>query len=112
MTKLVIIRIHGQAHLSPKSRDTLRLLRLDRKFACVIIEDSVSTRGMLQQAKDQVTWGELSAELAAKIGDKKLLHLQPPRGGFERKGTKKQFTSKGALGYRKEKINDLLKRMM
>ena len=38
--------------------------------------------------------------------------LSPPRGGFERKGIKASFSDKGALGYRADKINDLLKKMM
>ena len=38
--------------------------------------------------------------------------LHPPRGGFERKGIKKSFNIGGALGYRGQKINDLIKRMV
>lgn len=45
-------------------------------------------------------------------GLKSFFRLTPPRGGFERKGTKKPFSIGGVLGYRKEKINDLVKRML
>ena len=34
------------------------------------------------------------------------------KGGFERKGTKMPFHLGGALGNRKEKINDLIRRML
>jgi large subunit ribosomal protein L30 len=44
--------------------------------------------------------------------DQKVFRLSPPRGGFERKGIKTPFTMGGALGNRKEKINDLIKRMI
>ncbi|MAG07839.1 50S ribosomal protein L30 [Candidatus Woesearchaeota archaeon] len=43
---------------------------------------------------------------------KKCFRLSPPRGGFERKGTKKAFSQGGALGYRAEKINLLIKKML
>jgi large subunit ribosomal protein L30 len=43
---------------------------------------------------------------------KPVFRLHPPRKGFERGGIKKPFTAGGALGYRGEKINDLLEKMM
>ena len=46
------------------------------------------------------------------MGIKKLFSLHPPVKGFERKGKKTAFTQNGAFGYRSEKINDLLKRMI
>jgi len=45
-------------------------------------------------------------------GMKPFFRLKPPKGGFERGGIKKPFSLGGALGYRKEKINDLIKRMI
>ncbi|MCX8200408.1 MAG: 50S ribosomal protein L30 [Candidatus Micrarchaeota archaeon] len=43
------------------------------------------------------------------VGLKKVLRLKPPKGGY--KFTKLPYP-RGALGYRGEKINDLLRRMM
>ena len=56
----------------------------------------------------------MSGELALKDlpGLKLFFKLSPPRGGFERGGIKKQFALGGVVGYRKEQINDLLKKMM
>ena len=51
-------------------------------------------------------------ELKDIPGMKLFFKLCPPRHGFERKGIKKPFSLGGVLGYRKEKINELLKRMM
>ncbi len=51
-------------------------------------------------------------ELKDLPGLKLFFKLSPPKGGFENGGIKKQFANGGALGYRKEKINDLLKRMI
>lgn len=45
-------------------------------------------------------------------GLKPFFKLSPPVKGFERGGTKKPYSMGGVLGYRKEKINDLIKRML
>lgn len=41
-----------------------------------------------------------------------VFQLAPPRKGFEKKGVKRTFTQGGALGYRREKINALIERMI
>ena len=51
-------------------------------------------------------------ELKDIPGFKTFFRLCPPSKGYERKGIKKQFSMGGALGYRKDKINDLVKRML
>ncbi len=51
-------------------------------------------------------------ELKDVPGLKPFFTLNPPRKGFERKGTKMPYSLGGALGYRKADINDLLRRMM
>ena len=45
-------------------------------------------------------------------GLKQFFRLSPPIRGFERGGIKKPFSMGGALGYRKENINDLVRRMI
>ena len=45
-------------------------------------------------------------------GLKPFFRLKPPEKGFERKGIKSPFSMGGALGYRKDKINDLIIRML
>ncbi len=45
-------------------------------------------------------------------GLKLFFRLSPPRKGFERKGIKVPFSQGGVLGYRKEKINELITRMI
>ncbi|MAG47809.1 50S ribosomal protein L30 [archaeon] len=45
-------------------------------------------------------------------GFKPFFKLKPPTKGFERGGIKKPFSLGGVLGYRKEKINDLIQRML
>lgn len=55
---------------------------------------------------------EFKKELKDLPGLKLFFRLLPPRGGFERGGVKEQFSKGGVLGYRKDKINDLIKRMV
>jgi large subunit ribosomal protein L30 len=45
-------------------------------------------------------------------GMKPYFRLTPPKKGFERQGIKRPFSMGGALGYRKDKINQLIKRMI
>jgi len=45
-------------------------------------------------------------------GLKPIFRLNPPKKGFEREGIKKPYTLGGALGDRKDKIKDLIMRMI
>ena len=45
-------------------------------------------------------------------GIKLFFRLSPPRNGFERKGVKVPFSQGGVLGYRKESINNIIRRML
>ena len=55
---------------------------------------------------------EFKRELKDLPGLKQFFKLSPPKGGFERGGVKKHFALGGVLGYRKDKINDLIKKMV
>jgi len=54
----------------------------------------------------------MKKELKDVPGIKLFFRLCPPIQGFERKGIKKPYSLGGVLGYRKEKINELLRKMM
>lgn len=123
MSKIAIILLRGRIGIHRDIKYTLDLLRLKKKHVCVVIEEKPETKGMLQKVKDYVTWGtideETHKELLEKRGQKDsegklkpFFNMQPPKGGFERKGIKKPFGLGGALGNRKEKINDLIKKML
>lgn len=113
--QIAVVMVRGQVGLSQELRDTLHMLRLKRKNHCAVLDKTPSILGMITKVKDIVTWGELSEE-TLKTLTSRLEHgvarLQPPRGGFGRKGIKAPFSIGGALGYRREKINDLIKRMI
>ncbi|MDD5253611.1 MAG: 50S ribosomal protein L30 [Candidatus Nanoarchaeia archaeon] len=55
---------------------------------------------------------DLRKDLREIPGLKTFFRLNPPQKGFERAGIKKTFVQGGVLGYRKEKINDLILRML
>lgn len=51
-------------------------------------------------------------ELNNVPGLKNFFKLNPPRKGFGNEGIKQPFSLGGACGYRKDKINELIKRMI
>lgn len=51
-------------------------------------------------------------ELRDVPGLKEFFTLKPPTKGFERRGIKIPFSMGGVLGYRKNQINDLVRRMV
>lgn len=56
---LAVIRIRGETGIRPQAAKTAELLRLHRINHMVFIEDNKMNRGMLQVAKDYLTWGEV-----------------------------------------------------
>lgn len=114
---LAAILVRGMIGSDQDIKDTLRMLNLQKKNSCVVVAATEANKGMLHKCKDYITYGELDEETLKEMESKRQkvnnhFTLQPPRGGFERKGIKTPFASKGALGYRGEKINDLLKKMI
>lgn len=140
--KIAVVRIRGGIGIKKTILDTLKMLHVYRQNYCVVIESSPSYMGMIRKAKDYITWGEIDDEtyklLAEKKGEgykgretdtkgkikykkfveidgkkiKPFFRLNPPRKGFERKGIKVPFSKGGALGYRGDKIDELIKRML
>ena len=108
---IAAIRVRGTVGVSKGIKDTMDMLGLKRPNSMALLPDS--SAGMLRKAKDYLTWGELSEEIEKEIKsrhkDKKVVFLKPPKKGFR---SKKAAWPKGDLGYRGEKINELIKRMM
>ena len=139
---ITAIRITGQIGLNSDVVETFNRLRMQKKYTCVLIKDSKEVLGMLRKVKDFIAFGELDeatlvellkargkiigdskgkvkdAEKVAKelIGGKKLeelgikpyFGLHPARGGLN---TKLHYP-RGVLGNHKEKINELIRRML
>ena len=140
--KLAIVLVRGLVNVTKAVKDTLVMLNLRRKNHCVVIIDNSINYGMVKKVKDYITWGEIDQETFNELVDKKgeeykgrlkdskskyeyrkvleiggkkykkYFRLNPPRKGFGRKGIKVSFNAGGVLGYRGDKINDLIKRML
>lgn len=106
--KIAAIRLRGHIKMSREHEDTMKALGLKNTNTLVLLTDSQSTKGMILKVSDFITWGEASKETEEKFKSTPV-GLRPPKGGF--RSLKLPFP-KGDLGYRGEKINDLIKKMM
>ena len=122
--QIAIIRVRGLVRRSKDIADTLNMLKLHRKNYCVVYDHTPSIAGMVQKVKDFVTWGFIDEHTYAELKKraekdprdpkkiKKFFRMNPPRKGYGREGIKKPYHQGGALGNRKEEINDLIARML
>jgi len=83
--------------------ETLKLL-IEAKAKPLESEEKLDAKKVLADLK--------AGKTLRQAGVKNCFRMSPPRKGFERKGIKVAFVIGGALGERKEKINDLIKRMI
>lgn len=137
---ICIIRIRGNVGLEKGVVETLNRLRLRRKYSCVVMDPKKEDLGMIKKIANFVAFGEIKKDVfekliekrgqitnkTKKIDSKKIvdellkgkkyeeLHLKPffrlhpPRKGIK----SKLHFPKGVLGNNKEKINDLILRML
>lgn len=111
---ICVIRIAGQVDLNQDVKETLNRLKIRRKYACVVLESTKENLGRIKSVRNQVAFGEISEEVYKKLVEKRktkiknFFRLHPPRGGIK----SKLHFPKGVLGDNKEKINDLVLRML
>ena len=67
----LVIRVRGTTGVNFDIADTLKMLRLHRINHAVLVEDNPSYKGMLQKAKDYITWGEIDSETLTEIISKR-----------------------------------------
>ena len=75
-----VVRVRGTVNIKPDIKRTLQLLQLTRINHCVLVKENANMKGMLQVAKDYVTWGEVDKDHLSKLihtrgklaGDKEL----------------------------------------
>jgi large subunit ribosomal protein L30 len=119
MKRICVIRIHGQVGLNKKVKETLDRLRLRKKYSCIVIDPTKEQEGMIKKVKDFVAFGEIDEETYKKLKEKRgrkdvkgnlkpFFRLHPPRKGIK----SKLHFPKGVLGNNKEKINELVERML
>ena len=132
---ILIIRISGMVEIPHQVQEALARLRLRRKYACVVVQETPEILGMIRQIRNFVAFGKISdanfKELIEKRGqplDKKkkvgsfvfgkgkfedhnlkpFFRLHPPRGGID----SKIHYPKGVLGDHGDTIMELLRRML
>ncbi|MBI3036249.1 uL30 family ribosomal protein [Candidatus Woesearchaeota archaeon] len=138
--QLAVIRLRGRTGLNHSVAVTLDLLNIRRVNHCAVVPDTPEVVGMVKKAKDYITWGPIDDDTLKAIVEKRgeaveaatapgtksnkksfafngknyrpYFRLSPAKGGLGKRGIKASFTNSGALGDRKEKINDLIKKML
>ncbi|MBT7706033.1 hypothetical protein HN747_01155 [archaeon] len=88
---LLVIRIAGRCKMDKKNEETLKRLKLYKKYSARMIDDTNKVMmGMVESVKDEVAFGAiepaLEKEIKAKRGNDKndMFALHPPRGGFKK----------------------------
>ena len=96
--KLLVVRVRGTVRLLNKIHDTMGMLRLHKKNYCVLLENNAVHRGMIQKAKDFLTWGvaddAVVEELFAKRGHEYAGPLTDSRKKIEYKGRYVEYKGK------------------
>ena len=137
---ILVIRISGLVEMPGDAGEALSRMRLRRKYSAILLQPTPMNLALLKKVRNFVAYGPISKETlvellekrgmviggkkidAAKIADqldkksleelglKPFFRLHPPRGGID---SKVHFPiRKGVLGDNKEKINDLVRRML
>ena len=119
---IAVIRIKGMIGLKKAVAETLYRIRLRKKYACVVFKKPTEAHiTMLKGLRNFVAYGEINDETYKQLKEKRgikdkdgklkpFFRLHPPRGGID---AKKHFgVKKGVLGNNKDKINELILRML
>ncbi|HIJ13602.1 TPA: 50S ribosomal protein L30 [Candidatus Woesearchaeota archaeon] len=136
-----IIRISGLVEVARTVESTLSRMRMRRKYTLVLLPATPVTNLLLKKVRNFVAYGNIDAETLVallqkrahlidknkkvdlaevakqlekkslqELGIKPFFRLHPPRGGID---ARLHFgVRKGVLGDNKEKINDLIRRML
>ncbi|MFH0808012.1 MAG: uL30 family ribosomal protein [archaeon] len=97
-----VVRIAGQVKNLKSENETLRRLKLEKKFsACFVEEDDKVRMGMVKAVDKKVAYGKVSDDFVEELNEKRpakegVYFLHPPRGGFKK--SSRLPTPKGILG--------------
>jgi large subunit ribosomal protein L30 len=104
---LAVIRVRGRINVNYNIEYTMKLLRLNRVNHCVVIPDTTYYRGMLQKAKDYITWGEIGQEVIADLITQhgKLKGDKPLTNDYLKKNTNFKSIKDLAKAIHEEKVD-------
>lgn len=83
----------------------------DETFKLLVEKKGEDYKGRLADRKDKISYKNRYMEVG-KRKIKKFFRLNAPKKGYGKEGIKQPASLGGALGYRKDKINDLIQRMI
>ncbi|MCK5321091.1 uL30 family ribosomal protein [Candidatus Pacearchaeota archaeon] len=112
---ILVLRIAGQVKNKKKDNETLKRLKLNKKFTCILIKDDDIVRmGMVTAVAHMVAYGKVDDAFIkdlklARKDNEGIYFLHPPRGGFKK--SSKVAAPRGILGQH-EDIVKLVGRML
>lgn len=114
---IAAVKVRSSIDARDKAKDTLQTLNLNKNNQVKFLEDTKANRGMLQVAKDYISFGKVSDETVSLVEDKTgneiengtVISLSPPSKGYS--STKKHVNQGGVLGENPE-IESLIERMV
>ena len=114
-TKGMILKIKDYVTWGEIDKETLKLLLQKRGRVAggkPLTEEYLKdkTKGSFDDFVNKIS--ENKIKFKDVPGLKTYFRLHPPIRGFEKEGIKKPYSMGGTLGYRKDHINDLIKRMV
>ena len=95
-----VIRLRGSAGTNRDVENTLKMLRLKDINNCVIVPETSDYKGMVEKAKDSISWGEVEKDILISMMEKRM------RMKSDEKISEKDF--KSVTGYECEKLADML----
>jgi ribosomal protein L30/L7E len=112
---ILAVRIAGRVDNKAKEVETMKRLKLDRKFSAVLIDEKdVVKMGMVRAVSKSIAYGKVDDAFVKKLEAERkpkdgTYSLHPPRGGFKK--SSRLPTPKGILGEH-EDITKLAGRML
>ena len=71
VSAFLVVRIRGQADVPQWATNTMKLLKLEKKFRATIIPAKENTLGMLNKIKHYISWQEIDVSTTKELLDKK-----------------------------------------
>jgi ribosomal protein L30/L7E len=111
---IFVIRIAGQVKNRDKENETMKRLKLNKKFTATLIEeDDVVRMGMVNSVAHKLSYGKVDEDFIKELNKVRtakegIYFLHPPRGGFKK--SSKVAAPKGILG-KQENFAEFAKRM-
>lgn len=137
---IIAIRISGLVEIPNEVKESLFRLRLRKKYSAALFKETRENELLLKKLRNFIAYGKVNSETISlliekraqplnskkldvkkvmegldkknleELGIKPFFRLHPPRGGID---SKLHFPiRKGVLGDNRDKINDLVRRML